>query len=276
MIQACSKWASFARRLGSIALLLACSSGGLLASGYRFVLPSLEARPGASLRYTIQGDVEEAVQGFSLAIAFPAESLALTEVHIRDTILEAMSVDYLETKVSATDGTLVIGMLVDAEPPFTGALIPSLGFPIDYVHLQVLVADDAEGDLVLECRDGLSIPPTSNLFSVDNQSIPITEPGRGVIALGQSGESASVFLRGDVNSSGDVDVSDPIAVLSHLFSGGARLRCDQAADANDDEAVDLSDSLYLLSWLFSGGPAPPPPWALAGKDPTKGTLGCES
>ena len=58
------------RCLGSafILAILAASSGKLPAAGFRFVLPTVNARPGEALRYTIQGDIDRPVQGFSLAL----------------------------------------------------------------------------------------------------------------------------------------------------------------------------------------------------------------
>ncbi|MBI4601451.1 MAG: CotH kinase family protein [Planctomycetes bacterium] len=76
------------------------------------------------------------------------------------------------------------------------------------------------------------------------------------------------FIRGDSNSSGRVDISDAIATLACLFSGGACPSCLDAADANDDGAVDLSDAVYTLSHLFAGGPAPAEPFPEPGFDPT--------
>src|SRR5262245_44138590 len=40
------------------------------------------------------------------------------------------------------------------------------------------------------------------------------------------------FRRGDVNSDGMVDISDPITELDFLFLGGGKIGCPDAADAN--------------------------------------------
>ncbi len=66
------------------------------------------------------------------------------------------------------------------------------------------------------------------------------------------------FRSGDVTSNGTVDISDPIAIQSYLFSGGSPPPCLEAADANNDDVLDVSDSVYLLAYLFSGGSAPLP------------------
>ncbi|NCG13366.1 MAG: hypothetical protein GWP38_08490, partial [Planctomycetia bacterium] len=51
--------------------------------------------------------------------------------------------------------------------------------------------------------------------------------------------------------------------------------CANAGDVNDDEVLDIADPIALLSTLFSGGAAPPAPSA-CGVDPTSGGLCCNS
>jgi len=78
-------------------------------------------------------------------------------------------------------------------------------------------------------------------------------------------------LRGDASGDGDLNLSDAIHILDHLFQGGPAPVCGDAADANNDGEVNLSDSSFLLSYLFSGGQAPEPPWAMAiGEEPLLG------
>ena len=82
------------------------------------------------------------------------------------------------------------------------------------------------------------------------------------------------FVRGEVNGDGNVDLSDAIFVLDHLFLGGRAPECRDAGDTNDSGAVDLSDAVYLLAHLFLGGPAPPAPYPDAGADPTEDDIDC--
>ena len=60
---------------------------------------------------------------------------------------------------------------------------------------------------------------------------------------------------GDVDSSGVLNITDPIVLLNYLFLGGS-MACLGAADSNGDGEVDLSDAVHVLLYLFSGGPAP--------------------
>jgi len=83
-----------------------------------------------------------------------------------------------------------------------------------------------------------------------------------------------VFVRGDSNGDGTVNVADPVATLGYLFSGAAALACPDAGDANDSGALDIADAVYTLAYLFSGGLPPAPPFPGAGADPTGDGLGC--
>jgi VCBS repeat protein len=85
------------------------------------------------------------------------------------------------------------------------------------------------------------------------------------------------FRRGDANSDGLVDISDPIACLRFLYMGGQTPGCVKAADANDDGQVDISDPVLTLGDLFSprsGSGIPPPGPIACGTDPSPDELGC--
>src|SRR5688572_6386170 len=96
----------------------------------------------------------------------------------------------------------------------------------------------------------------------------------GTFIARDAAAESTLFRRGDSNSDGVVDISDAIAVLHFLFSGGAEVSCADAADANDDGKVDLSDSVYDLLHLFAGGAAPPDPGSRCGADPSPDDLAC--
>jgi hypothetical protein len=79
------------------------------------------------------------------------------------------------------------------------------------------------------------------------------------------------FIRADANVTGDVDLSDVIKTLNHLFQGEP-VDCELALDSNDDEWKDISDAIYTLGFLFLGGPPPPPPFPGCGCDITPSPL----
>ena len=85
-----------------------------------------------------------------------------------------------------------------------------------------------------------------------------------------------VFRRGDVDSTGNHNLNDPIYLLNFLFLGGPILECDDAADANDDGVLDVADPISILQALFLGGSSVPEPGFDCGSDPTADSLGCDS
>jgi len=85
--------------------------------------------------------------------------------------------------------------------------------------------------------------------------------------------TAPLFLRGDANGDGRVNLSDAVKILYYVF-GLAQIACAGAAGANDDGAVDVADPIYVLEYLFGAGPPPPPPFPRPGPDPTPDNLMC--
>jgi hypothetical protein len=82
------------------------------------------------------------------------------------------------------------------------------------------------------------------------------------------------FLRGDVDQSGSVSLTDAVSILRRLFLGGITPGCEKAADVNDDGKVDIADPIRLLGHLFLGQGPLPEPFGACGLDSTKDTLTC--
>lgn len=79
--------------------------------------------------------------------------------------------------------------------------------------------------------------------------------------------AGGAFVRSDANGDGDVDLSDAVTALLHLF-GGRPTDCSDALDINDDGALTLADPIFLLTYLFAEGQGIPAPFPNAGIDPT--------
>jgi hypothetical protein len=94
------------------------------------------------------------------------------------------------------------------------------------------------------------------------------------LAVPRSVPAQPEFIRGDVNDSGAVNISDAVCALSFLFdvpgSSCANAACPDALDANDSGAFDLADPIATLAYLFAGAVPPPPPFPGCGADPTAG------
>ena len=90
------------------------------------------------------------------------------------------------------------------------------------------------------------------------------------------------FHRGDVDASGDLDITDGIAIFNLLFLGRGETMCLETADVNNDGDVDVSDGIRNVNYLFLGGEppvSPGPPGDSCGLDPdppgSPRDLGCD-
>ncbi len=78
-------------------------------------------------------------------------------------------------------------------------------------------------------------------------------------ALGHKGwdmVKIELFLRGDSNGDGMIDLADVVFLLNYLFKNGLPPFPLNAGDANCDGVVDIADVVYLLNYLFKNGPPP--------------------
>jgi len=79
-----------------------------------------------------------------------------------------------------------------------------------------------------------------------------------------------LFVRGDANGDGIVDVADGVAIAFVIYEGRA-LNCNDAADVNDDGVLDVADAIVILNEedLIAE------PTTKPGPDPTPDDLDCE-
>ena len=241
------------------------------AEGNRFSFADAEVFSGSSTTVTVFAEHERSAQGFSFAATFPNDALTIDRIHPTDTIIEALGADVFRYRVDEDEGYFSLAVLVDAEPPFEGGVLPALPFPLEMFHVDVTVAAGVEHDLELEQVDGLGTPPIFNLFAVDDHPVPVDELASGTIRV----RPHDLFLRGDASMDEQRDITDVVIVLDYSFLGGREPGCMDAADANDDERVDVSDAILLLNYLYLGSGRMPPPAAGIGEDPTPDALDCE-
>lgn len=111
------------------------------------------------------------------------------------------------------------------------------------------------------------------LAVADGRLFVSTDRGRiHSFAAGVDGRPA--FVRGDSNTDGDVDISDAVTILFHLFRGNSSLECEDHADADDNGRLDLTDAVFLLDFLFRSGARPRPPYPEPGFDVTEDPFEC--
>jgi hypothetical protein len=92
--------------------------------------------------------------------------------------------------------------------------------------------------------------PVTAWWAIDD--VMVTAPGE---------EPAGGFVRGDVDASGQINITDAIFLLGYLFQGTATPPCIDAADVDDlgAGAANITDAIFLLGWLFQGTDKPPAP-----------------
>jgi hypothetical protein len=66
----------------------------------------------------------------------------------------------------------------------------------------------------------------------------------------------SIFLCGDANSDGAVNVSDAVSIINYVFVGGDAPDPYEAGDSNCDGSVNVSDAVYIINYVFIGGNIP--------------------
>jgi hypothetical protein len=120
-------------------------------------------------------------------------------------------------------------------------------------------------------------------LSAGDYYVAVSNPNQEPIAYSLSARAGAPcpgggvkFRRGDIDENTQVNLTDAVALLLHLFLGGKPPGCLDAADADDDGALKITDAIYLLAGLFLGSPAPPAPTEGCGTDPTDDALGCAS
>ncbi len=226
------------------------------------------------------------VQGLSMAVCYPQGLHCLETFSIAGTITEAVGAEFVTVHCNDTTRELIIGVLVDALPPFDGQTLPPTA------NLLRVISVDFQIDAGASCKDAYPIVfcdgakgrgqvPIKNLISVMN--LPI-HPKLCNCEVRVNAEAQ--FVRGDCNFAETltmptmaVDISDAAAVISFLFLTGTwkfHPACLDACDANDDGRIDLADSVAILRYLFKFGLALPAPGPTSrGPDPTGDKLDCK-
>ena len=231
--------------------------------------------PGSVITTSLLLDNETAdgpIQGFSFSFYNPGGGLTPEQV-LPGPALAVMNGGTGPTFLTVTfysDGLGGTGIGCGTVFSFVGSeTLPPVAGGHHCLDMDWMISPTADPGLTtLDFCDCLGSPPLVSTVVIGGASLtPLFVPATVEIL------EEVVFLRGDPNSSGAIDIADPIYALNYLFQSGPVL-CLDAMDANASGAVDLADALYLLNFINGDGPPPPAPFPACGPAPE--ILGCDS
>jgi len=223
---------------------------------------------GSRIPVDVLCTTDTALSGVSFAVAYDTSELSMNEVSTEDLLTSEAS--FAAANIDNDTGITTCGIVMSLTD--TTPSIPT-GEELVIARLLVSLSQRLQpGDRArMELANGIGSPPVNLEFTtIANGSVvtPLALPG-DVIA-----REGVVFLRGDADQNGTIQLTDAVFLLDYLFRGGEGLSCEDAADSNDDGRTDISDGILILRFLFSGGDRPRAPFPGAGIDPTEDDLGC--
>jgi hypothetical protein len=204
------------------------------------------------------------IQGLSMAVCYGPGLDCLGTYTLEGTITQAIGAEFVNVHCSNEKRELVIGILVDALPPFDGKTFPPTIDYLKVIGVDFNVTDQAvcgePSDLIF-CRGGATGGGevlVKNQISVMNMAFTPQLNDCKVMVVG-----TPTFVRGDCNNdvvdgmeNMAVNIADAASVVSALFQTGSwkfKPPCNDSCDANDDGRLDLADSVTILRYLFIPG-----------------------
>ncbi|KPK74501.1 MAG: hypothetical protein AMJ89_06190 [candidate division Zixibacteria bacterium SM23_73] len=132
----------------------------------------------------------------------------------------------------------------------------SEGVPVPFVKIEYSVNGGTGWETIAESTDNdgtyaWTIPDTPS----DSCLVRVSDAEDGD-PWDESDHFFAIFLAGDADGNGKVDIGDPIYLINYLFQSGLPPAPFEAGDVNLDETVNIADLIYLLIYLFSEGPPP--------------------
>ena len=111
--------------------------------------------------------------------------------------------------------------------------------------------------------------------SVDFYGFAVDEDGtRADLGAVAKLKSRRLFIRGDLDGNGMVDVTDAQAIFT-LVENKLRIACMESADVDGNGIIGRQDGVRLMNFLMTGQNPPAPPWPVCGPTPkTASPLGC--
>lgn len=212
--------------------------------------------------------VEGGAQALTMSLFSAPEFVRLESLRFSDRFLEENATSASSQRIfdeARDEGFLAASLAIDLNtgtrtiPETTQRTLAELTFSV--------TADARVGeDLVIEFRP---YPEEGGLPEIPNEVIHegLSQDHERCGVILHVVERDQIFIRGDADHDGSVNLSDAVAILRYLFEGERSApACLDAADVNDNGTVDISDTTFLASYLFLQGSPPLPPFPNAGQD----------
>lgn len=220
-----------------------------------------------------------------LALTWPTISKWRTSVPLNagPNVLQVYGFDRLGNLLASDE--ITISSSVGTPAPTLTSVTPGAGKPGDTVELrgtnfqagfQVLFGTTPATEVTWNAAVDPGLATVTVPVVADGLlRITLRNPdGRTSNALDFTAQSTTLFVRGDVDLSGSVDLADIVRLLFYLYLG-VSIDCEDAADITNNEVLDVADAINGLNFLFRGGPAPAAPFPQPGTDAgAAGVLAC--
>ena len=246
---------------------------------YTMSIPDQRVFPGQKeVWFPIITSRRQRTQGFQIMVTYDPNYLIFAypdDYKFENTILSGRAKEP-ELYVRNDKGTfLEIGCIYEFSEPFD----PDLIFlpPGENQVLQQLVFDVSESapqgaKTKVALVNDYSISKIANIFIEEGfTKIPALRSSTVEVLIVQP-PFPRLFLRGDTDGNGKLELTDAVRVLNYLFLGGVAPGCLDAADVNDKGKIDISSAITLLGYLFLGGAQPAVPYPNKGLDATPDDL----
>jgi hypothetical protein len=100
-------------------------------------------------------------------------------------------------------------------------------------------------------------------FSIPQQTptglwdVSVSDPAYGLpVATLTNGFTVFVYSCGDVDGSGQIDISDAVYLINYIFGGGAPPLDEAKGDVDCSSQTNIADAVYLVNYVFEGALAP--------------------
>lgn len=157
---------------------------------------------------------------------------------------------------------LTVAMVGSLENPLSRTIPPGASRSIATLIYEPAVGVEPGSRSALRLADCLipveGAPPTAISFTCGSTTVKPALAFEGSVTVVEGGNCRR---RGLCNADEVYDISDPVSLLTFLFSGGTAPPCPSACNCTSDESLDISDAICFLNHLFLGGSAPSPAFA---------------